>query len=346
MDKRHPLRYAQNGDQVCPGCLTMPRIAIIIVNFRTASLACEAVESLRQFPCGDSQTIHLVDNASPEADRALLRDAADRFQWGPQVRFHWNEANLGFGQANNQVLAELSVSDEKPDYVLFLNPDAQVSNDVATILAKFLENNEKAAFAGPAIRLLETGELRHAAFHFPGLLSIFLRAVGHPALFRQFPKIQLGIDSPGSPMRADWVSGACCMARFEALEGIGFFDPDFFLHWEEVELMHRAAQRGWQCWHLPRAEVLHHEGASTGVSSREDPPGRRPGYWYESWALYFRKTRGRSYALFAASLWMFGAAINRLFEFAGRARRSVPPNFFPDFWTHGIRPLLGIASRS
>jgi len=346
MDRRHALRNGQNGDQHRLGILKMPRIAVIIVNFHTASLASEAVESLRQLPGGKALTIHLVDNASPEADRTSLRDAADRFNWGSRVRLHWNEVNLGFGQANNQILAELSASDKKPDYVLFLNPDAQANNDVVTILAEFLEQHEHAAFAGPAIRLRETGELRHAGFRFPGLLSTFLRAVGHPMLYRRFPNSQIGIDSASVPTLVDWVSGACCMARFEALEGIGFFDPDFFLYWEEVELMHRAVQREWQCWHVPRAEVLHQEGASTGVSSREDPPQRRPGYWYKSWAMYFRKTHGRSYALLAASLWMFGAAINRMFESAGRARRSVPHKFYSDFWTHGVCPLLGFASRS
>ena len=81
------------------------------------------------------------------------------------------------------------------------------------------------------------------------------------------------------------------------------------------------------------------------MSSRENPPGRRPGYWYESWALYFRKTHGRGYALMAASLWLFGAAINKVFVSTGRSWRSVPPNFYSDFWTYGIRPLLGLETR-
>jgi GT2 family glycosyltransferase len=136
------------------------------------------------------------------------------------------------------------------------------------------------------------------------------------------------------------------MARFEALEQIGYFDPEFFLYWEEVELMQRAAQLGWECWHVPRAEVFHREGASTGISSRESPPARRPSYWYESWSIYFRKVHGRGYALVAASLWLIGAAINRLFVSAGRTRQSVPKDFYLDFWKYGIRPLLRFATRS
>ena len=102
------------------------------------------------------------------------------------------------------------------------------------------------------------------------------------------PSVALPHDTPTGPV--GWVTGAAVMFRFTALRGIGGFDPEYFLYYEEVDLMHRLTLRGHRIWHVAEAAVVHVEGAATGVRSGEVT--RRPAYWYESWRLYFVKTHG------------------------------------------------------
>jgi GT2 family glycosyltransferase len=46
----------------------------------------------------------------------------------------------------------------------------------------------------------------------------------------------------------------------------GFFDPTFFLYYEDVDLAWRARLRGWRCVYVPAARVLHVHSAIGGRS--------------------------------------------------------------------------------
>ncbi|MEM9757261.1 MAG: glycosyltransferase family 2 protein, partial [Pseudomonadota bacterium] len=138
-----------------------------------------------------------------------------------------------------------------------------------------------------------------------------------------------------------WVSGAAVMFRMAALRQTGFFDPAYFLYFEEVDLMLRLTRAGWQVWYVPEARVMHMEGAATGVGSGAAMRRPRPAYWYQSWRTYFAKNYGRAYALAAAALYVIGGAIGVVVaKVMGRAP-YLPANFFRDFRVGVIGPLLG-----
>ena len=324
----------------------MAEIAVIIVNYDAADLAAAAVDSvLAHAHDGHAVSIHLVDNASPGDDADRLREAARTRGWGGRVRLRLEPVNHGFGRGNNLVLEDLAAGPAPPDYVFLLNPDALLANETIAILAAFLESHPRAAVAGARIRNPGRPEPVVAAFRFPGFLSTFSAALSFGPVARRLGRhaVALAPDTPTS--RVDWVAGAAVLARFDVWRDLTFFDPVFFLYYEEVDLMRRTARAGWECWHVAEAEVVHVEGASTDVRSA-DARKRRPAYWYHSWQHYFRKSHGRAYALASAAAWMAGAAIN-----AGIARLrgrdpAAPRRFFGDFWSAGLRPLLGLSPGS
>ena len=59
-----------------------------------------------------------------------------------------------------------------------------------------------------------------------------------------------------------WVSGSCFLARRAALDAVGGFDEGFFLYEEDVDLCLRVRAAGWRIVYTPRAEIVHHLGAS------------------------------------------------------------------------------------
>jgi GT2 family glycosyltransferase len=92
---------------------------------------------------------------------------------------------------------------------------------------------------------------------------------------------------PDSPQRVIWVSGAAFCCKRSAWEQIGGFDEAFFLYHEDVDLCLRAAQAGWEVWHVPEAVILHHSGASFARDQEA-----QKGAYYTSQRYLFRKHTG------------------------------------------------------
>ncbi|MEL6467647.1 MAG: glycosyltransferase family 2 protein [Pseudomonadota bacterium] len=315
-------------------------IAVIIVNYGTPDLAIKAAASiLARAHGGRLCTVHIVDNASPDNSAAALQAAHTHQHWGERVILHLEAENHGFGRGNNVVMRQLVASSNPPDAVFLLNPDAFVENEVIDILATHLEANHDAGFAGAGISKPD-GTAVTAAFRFPSVASEFSTALnfGPVARFLSRWEVPLSPEAPAGPV--DWVAGAAVLVRLRTLADVNFFDPEFFLYYEEVDLMRRAARQGWHCLYVPQARVVHIEGEATGVKSGRTIVPRVPDYRYHSWQHYFSKSYGRAVALLAALAAITGSLGNKMLSALLRRPSRVPAFFFRDFWYHAMRPLL------
>ena len=314
--------------------------AVVIVNYGTADLTAAAVDSVLRWHRGDPAVeIHVVDNASPGGDAAVLARHHATRDWGPQVVLHPETENHGFGRGNNVVLRQLGARDRPPEFVFLLNPDARLENDAIAILKSALLQDPSVGFAGARIRNVDMTPVS-AAFRFPSCASVIVDAINFGPVSRLWHQHTVSLPPDTAAGSVDWVSGAAVMIRFAALKDIGFFDPDFFLYFEEVELMHRGKKNAWTTIYVTDAMVVHAEGAATKIKGEGEARPRKPAYWYRSWSLYFEKTNGRSGAIFAGLGWMIGAGINYVLSFIRRRRPHSPQNFYHDFWNIVFRPLL------
>lgn len=324
----------------------MSGIAVIIVNYGTADLALDGVASvLERDHGGRAVEVHLVDNASPNGDGAKIAAEIAARGWQDRLSFYPETENHGFGRGNNVVLHRLAARADPPDYVFLLNPDAALQNETLAVMADFLDAHQDVAMAGARAENPGDPAPVTAAFRFPGLASTFAAAIsfGPVSRFFRHHEVALGPDIASGPV--DWVSGASVMARFAVWRDLGFFDPEYFLYYEEVDLMLRTQRAGWGCWYLTEARIVHIEGASTEVRSAETARRRRPAYLYHSWQYYFSHNHGRAYALATAGAWMLGAALNYGLSVLRRKTPAAPLHFFGDFWAYSLRPLLGMTPK-
>jgi GT2 family glycosyltransferase len=316
-------------------------VAVVIVNYRTADMAIAAADSvLTRGEDGLSVEIHVVDNASPGDDAEVLRQAAAR--WGEAVTLHLETTNHGFGRGNNLVLRALAARENPPAKAYLLNPDARLETNAVAQLSAFLDAHPRAAVAGSAIVDGDEGLPAVCAFRFPGVISEFAGAVHFGPLTRLFDRWMVALPPTMETRQVDWVAGASMMARLDALAEVGFFDPDYFLYYEEVDLMHRLRRKGWEVWHVSEARVMHVAGASTGVSTanQERPP--LPAYWYDSWRLYFSKLHGAGGARAVALARLAGTVIGDLLCRLRRKPSRNPRNFASDFRHQVVLPLFGL----
>ncbi len=314
-------------------------VAVVIVNYGTADMAIAAVDSVLNRPQDSIQVeVHLVDNASPGNDAQVFRQTSAR--WGDAVTLYLEKTNHGFGRGNNVVLRQLAQRASPPDKVYMLNPDARLVTNAVAELSAFLDRHPKAGMVGSGILEEATGDTAASAFRFPNPFSEFISALNFGPLTRLLGKKAVAFPHEQPAQQVDWVSGASMMARLTALSDVNFFDPDFFLYFEEVDLMHRLKRKGWEVWHDPAVKVMHVEGASTGVNSENPERPPLPPYWYDSWRMYFEKQNGRTGARTAAFARLAGTVMGELIEKLRRKPKSNPRNFVPDFWRHVVTPLL------
>lgn len=321
-------------------------VAVVLVNYGTAGLCIEAVESVLSRDHGArAVSVHLVDNASPGDDAGrLAREHADR-GWGTRVTLYPEQVNHGFGRGNNVVFEALARKETPPAAVFLLNPDARLENEAIAALADFLDSHPAVACVGARIAKPD-GTPVTSAFRFPSATSEFSDTLSFGPVARLFTSSSVPLPAELPTGRVGWVAGAAVMIRWQALIEVGGFDPDYFLYFEEVDLMRRLAAGGWETWHLCEARVIHAEGAATGVRSGDERRMPLPDYWYDSWYTYFTKNHGAGFARVAALARAAGWGMNRGISALRHRPTTAPPRWLDGFSRRVIRPLFGRPART
>lgn len=226
----------------------MRSVSVCLVSYNTRDLLRACLRSVESSE--PAAEIVVVDNASADGSADLVRREF------PDARLIVNRENRGFAAAMNQALRAAT-----GDYLLLLNPDAELVGDALPRLVAFLESRPSVAAVGPRL-VYGDGRPQHAAFAFPTLWQVLLDF---------FPLHGRLLDSPlngryppaEAPHPIDHPLGACMLLRRAALEDVGLLDEGFFIYAEEVDWCLRAKRRGWEIYHLPEALAVHHAGQAT-----------------------------------------------------------------------------------
>ncbi len=189
--------------------VTLDDVTLVIVTYNSA----HCVPALAAGLAGVTQLV-VVDNASDDGTVARFRELL------PAARILANEANLGFGAANNRALREV-----RTRYALLLNPDCLPD-------AGFLSGIVQAAKQSPDAAILA-----------PHLL----RRDGTVELSYRWPATHWKSSGPGAsgPCSVGFVCGAVMLLNMAVMREVGFFDETFFLYYEDEDLCQRVflAQR-------------------------------------------------------------------------------------------------------
>jgi N-acetylglucosaminyl-diphospho-decaprenol L-rhamnosyltransferase len=224
--------------------------AAVVVDYNAGPYLVDCVRSLKEE--GTAELV-VVENGSAETARTTLHDHGLG-----DTHLLATGRNIGYGAGVNRGLAAL----ERGRYVLVCNPDLVVHPGAVNELAQALDEHPGWAIVGPRI-LTPAGASYPSARLFPAPWV----AAGHALLGVRFPNnpFTRRYRTPDLDERAgevDWVSGACFLARRDALEDLGGFDEGYFMFAEEMDLCWRAGRAGWRIGFEPTAQVTHHEGIS------------------------------------------------------------------------------------
>lgn len=245
--------------------MSHPLLSIITVNWNTRQMTVDCLRSiladkgLREIPF----EIIVVDNNSQDDSVAALKKIP-----GP-IKIIVNEANVGFGIANNQAF---KIS--RGNYILFLNNDTIILHSAISQTLNWLCSHPEAGTASAQL-LNPDKTIQMSGGFFPNLLNTFTWSVGLDDL----PLVNSIIKPihPHTPTfythdnffkgdhRQDWVTGAFMMVRRELIEKTAGFDENYFMYGEELELSYRIKKLfpRLETWYLVGPQIIHIGRASS-----------------------------------------------------------------------------------
>ena len=287
------------------------KLSIIIVNYNVKYFLEQCLCSVGKAIKNIDAEILVVDNGSADNSVAYL---SAQFS---QVKFIVNDSNLGFAKANNKALMQCN-----GNYVLFLNPDTILPEDVLINCLNFLDTGPGAGVVG--VRMIDGSGafLPESKRSFPSPVVSFYKLTGLSAAFpksRLFNRYALGYLDEHSVHEADVISGAFMMASRKILLNLNGFDEDFFMYGEDIDLSYRIQKAGHKNFYLGTETIIHFKGEST-KSERL----KYLGVFYNAMHIFVRKhyTDSLFFALFLqigiVIRWLFAAIwlpFSRLYHF-------------------------------
>jgi N-acetylglucosaminyl-diphospho-decaprenol L-rhamnosyltransferase len=227
-------------------------ISFTIVEYFCLDTLREAVQSIFAHPWPGPFEIIVVSNSAYSQEQQL--EIGAKF---PQVEFIFNQHNAGFGKGVNQGIRKSSGK-----YVMLLNPDAKLTNQSLANAVKFMDAHGQVAVIGPLI-VDHTGQVQDSCREFM-TFGIMLKRMFKRIAGRSHGGV-LDNKDYFTAHRVDWVSGACLLARKEAITQAGLLDERYFMYVEDMDWCRNFYKHGWLVWFLPDWQVEHNAGrASSG----------------------------------------------------------------------------------
>ena len=178
----------------------------------------------------------------------------------PQVQLIRTGANLGFGKACN-----LGAVGSITDFILFLNPDAQIGPETLSRVEAFMQSDAASEVGIVGVQLLEGSQhIARSCSRFPTPSSMINRALGLDLLFPRLGSRMAEWDHK-TTREVDQVIGAFFLVRRACFQCAVGFDERFFVYFEEVDLAFRAKISGWKTIYLADVQAFH---AGGGTSSQ------------------------------------------------------------------------------
>jgi N-acetylglucosaminyl-diphospho-decaprenol L-rhamnosyltransferase len=251
------------------------QLSVIIVNYNVCYFLQQCLLSVMEASEGLAVEIIVVDNASSDESRLVLTAGF------PSVHFIWNTSNIGFGRANN-----LAIASATGDYIVLLNPDTLVPQDIFTSCLQFFSTHPSAGGVGMRMFDGQGHYLPESKRGWPGTFTAFCKLIGLAKIFPRHSRLAryyLGHLSPTEQHPVEVLAGAFMVVPKTVIDRTGGFDPKFFMYGEDIDLSYRISQLGQSNYYLPLPGLIHFKGESTVRNSVQTR------HFYEAMQIFVQK---------------------------------------------------------
>jgi GT2 family glycosyltransferase len=308
------------------------RLAVVIVNYKTAKLVMQCLESLLPELAGIDARVVVVDNCSGDGSVAALEAWAAAHDPDKRVQVVAAETNGGFSAGNNTGICAADA-----DYYLLLNSDTIVRPRAIAILLQTAERHPEAGLVSPRLEWPD-GTPQESCFRYMSPLSELIGAAQTGPLTSMLKRFDVPLAVSDTMVNPDWTSFACVLVRREVVNDIGLMDDGYFMYFDDIDYCRRARAAGWGILHNPEARIVHLRGGSSPVKQRAVERKRLPRYYYASRTRYFFLAHGWVGLTLANLLWSLGRLVSKSREIVERRGPGIPDKQWLDIWTNWLRP--------
>ncbi|MCD4653130.1 glycosyltransferase family 2 protein [bacterium] len=227
------------------------QISIIIVNFNTAELLSDCIQSVLADTSNPTYEIIVVDNNSSDHSLQMLRNSF------PNLIVVENTTNKGYAVANNQ---GLKIASGK--YVWLLNPDTIVFRNCMKILHDYLESDSNAGAVSPRtwLDVNKTLEVCSLKLLTPERAKAFftrLPSFQRNSILKKIWDLDSELWTSTQPVIVEGIGGAAFFTSRKLLNEIGNLDERFFMGYEDTDLSSSIKNRNLNIYIHPNAEIVH-----------------------------------------------------------------------------------------
>ncbi len=231
--------------------MKIPAVTIITVNYNARSSIEKSIQTFNDSINKERIQFIVVDNSD---DKKLAKLIKTKY---PEVQYFCSPGNIGYGRGCNVGLEHVDTP-----YCLLLNPDALLHMTDLQRMLSFMDKHSKVAFLGPCVH--EPDGTFQKAGGLPTPYDIIKAATGFGTPYSTKREI-----CPGNPpFKTDWLCAAIVLVRMKALDEIGYFDPRYFLYFEETDLCRRLLNADWEIWATGEAEGFHENAGSASATKQ------------------------------------------------------------------------------
>jgi hypothetical protein len=226
-----------------------PRISIIIITYNANNLLRGCLQALERQSLRDFEIV-IVDNASSDSSLYEIRGFLKGASMASRVKLISSERNLGFAGGNIEGLRHA-----EGEYIALLNNDTEPDEKWLEELVKAIETSPKIGICASKMLVYGSDIIDSAGVEFSTALKGFGVGEKRKSFLYNEKKYVFG------------ACGGAALCRRNMIEEVGFFDEDFFLIHEDIDLNFRAQLQGWKVLYVPKAIAYHRVRSSIGHMS-------------------------------------------------------------------------------
>lgn len=224
-------------------------IDIVYVNWNSGHDLYNSIVSVQNLFTKFISDIIVVDNMSSDQSIELIKDMKG-------IKLIRSSENLGFARGCN-----LGAKYGNSEYLLFLNPDTIIPNDIFEDCINVYLNDKSVGIVGVKI-LDHYGEISKCCSRFPKLHHFLSQTFALDRIF-----LSLGTRmvewSHDDNQYVDQVIGAFFLMPRNLFIELNGFDERFFMYYEEVDLAYRSRSIGYRSYFLASVFIIHEGGGAT-----------------------------------------------------------------------------------
>lgn len=226
--------------------------SIILVNYQSEDLIRNSLKSFCSFHEVNDVEFIIVNNGGDL--EGLINDKSLS---SISINFVDSGGNIGFSRANN-----LGMRYAKGEFILFLNADTLFIEPVLPVLLEKFQQNSSVGVI--SCRLLNSDLSLQWSYHRGD--QIFKKLWRRNPIAIKFFKATQKLHQDQSELQkvhqtihnTPWVSGAFMMLRKSDINRNNWYwDEDFFMYWEDVELCYRIRKQGFSILYDPTVQLIH-----------------------------------------------------------------------------------------